>query len=192
MTSRKNDNSSNNNKSSSVKEKDVALVGGYMSSKIVTMSSNNSVLDVAKVMAERNISSIAITSGSKGKITGVLTERDIVKAVSKGIPVNGITAGSMMSSLPISIGKNSPVEDAAQLMVQKKVRHLLVKEEEDIASSRQQQQYDDTVGIITVTDIARYLKHKVAANTTKLQEQEVYSNDRYVELLRSEVWELFF
>ena len=135
-----------------------------MTTRMITMGGKDSMLDIAKRMAERNISSVAITDG-KDKIVGILTERDILKIVANSVPPKGITAGSLMSHPVVSIEKGSSVEDAARVMAQKKVRHLLVED----PSSRQ------TIGIVTVTDLARYLKQNLADE----------------ELAASQIWELF-
>jgi CBS domain-containing protein len=142
-----------------------ATVADYMTTRMTTMDSKDSVLDIAKMMAERSISSVAITD-DKSRIIGILTERDVVKAIANGVPPDGITVGSLMSHPVVSIEKGSSVEDAARVMAQKKLRHLLVED----ASNR------GIVGIITVTDLARYLKKNLADE----------------ELAASEVWELFF
>jgi CBS domain-containing protein len=139
-------------------------VADYMTTRMITMGGKDSMLDIAKRMAERNISSVAITDG-KDRIIGILTERDIVKIVANSVSPKGITAGSLMSYPVVSIEKGSSVEDAARVMAQKKVRHLLVED----SSSRQ------TIGIVTVTDLARYLKQNLADE----------------ELAASQIWELF-
>jgi CBS domain-containing protein len=140
-------------------------VADYMTTRMITMGWKDSVMDVAKRMIERNISSIAITD-DRGRVIGILTERDVVKIVANGVPASGITAGSLMSYPVLSIERGSSIEDAARVMAQKKLRHLLVED----AVNR------EMVGIITVTDLARYLKKNLADE----------------ELAASEVWELFF
>lgn len=142
-----------------------ATVEDYMTTRMVTMGWKDSVFDAAKRMLERNISSIAITD-DKDRIIGILTERDVVKVVANDMPPRDITAGSLMSYPVVSVEKGSSVEDAARVMGQKKLRHLLV---EDATTQ-------DIVGIITVTDLARYLKRNLADE----------------DLAASEVWELFF
>jgi CBS domain-containing protein len=141
-----------------------ASVADYMTTRMITMGWKDSVLDAAKRMMERSISSIAITDG-KGRIIGILTERDIVKTVANGVPLGSITAGSLMSYPVLSIEKGLSVEDAARVMAQKKLRHLLVEDANN----------QEVTGIITVTDLARYLKKNLADE----------------ELAASEVWELF-
>lgn len=142
-----------------------ATVADYMATVMTTRRKRDSVLDIARMMADRNISSIAITDDGD-RIAGILTERDIVRAIANGVPPDGITAGSLMSRPVVSIEKGSSVEDAARVMVQKKMRHLLV---EDAVRG-------EIVGIITATDLARHLRKNLADE----------------ELAASEVWELFF
>ena len=142
------------------------LVEDYMTVIPVTMNFKYSVLDIVKKMVAENISSIAIAD-DKEDIIGILTERDIVKIIANEIPPSEIPAGSLMSSQPVTVKNNAPIEEAAKIMAQKKVRHLLV---EDPSGK-------NIVGIITVSDLARYLKQK--SETGK-------------EILGSEVWELFF
>ena len=145
---------------------DDTLVEDYMTVITLTVNFKNSVLDIAKRMVAENISSIAITDNKK-EIIGILTERDIVKIIANEVPPGRITAGYLMSSPPVTVKNNAPIEEAAKIMAGKKVRHLLV---EDFSGN-------NIVGIITVTDLARYLKQKSRTGE---------------ELPASEVWEIFF
>jgi signal-transduction protein with cAMP-binding, CBS, and nucleotidyltransferase domain len=128
---------------------DDTLVEDYMTTTTVTMNFKNSALDVAKRMLAENISSIAITD-DEGGIVGILTERDMIKIVANELPPGGISAMSLMSFPTVNVKKNAPIEEAAKIMATKKLRHLIV---EDTYSK-------DVVGIITATDLARYLKQK--------------------------------
>jgi signal-transduction protein with cAMP-binding, CBS, and nucleotidyltransferase domain len=128
---------------------DNTLVEDYMTTTTVTMNFKNSVLDVAKKMLAENISSIAITD-DEGGIVGILTERDMIKVIANELAPGGISAMSLMSFPTVNVKKNAPIEEAAKIMATKKLRHLIV---EDTYSK-------DVVGIITATDLARYLKQK--------------------------------
>ena len=141
------------------------LVEDYMTTTTVTMNFKNSVLDIAKKMLAQNISSVPITD-DEGEIIGILTERDVIKIVANELPPGGISAMSLMSFPTVKIKEKAPIEEAAKIMATKKLRHLIV---EDTYGTR-------VVGIITVTDLARYLKEK----------------SKTEELSASEVWELFF
>jgi signal-transduction protein with cAMP-binding, CBS, and nucleotidyltransferase domain len=139
-------------------------VEDYMTTTTVTMYFKNSALDIAKKMFAENISSIAITDDEE-EIIGILTERDMIKVVANELPPGGISAMNLMSFPTVKVKKKTPIEEAAKIMATKKLRHLIV---EDAYGK-------DVVGIITVTDLARYLKQKSKTG----------------ELPASEVWELF-
>src|SRR5918995_3611395 len=145
---------------------DNTLVEDYMTTTTVTMNFKNSILDIAKKMLAENISSIPITD-DEGEIIGILTERDMVKIVANELAPGGISAMSLMSFPTVNVKKNAPIEEAAKIMATKKLRHLIV---EDTYGK-------DVVGIITATDLARYLREKSKTG-------EVPSS--------SEAWEVFF
>ena len=128
---------------------DDTLVEDYMTTTTVTMNFKNSVLDVAKKMLAENITSIAITD-DEGEIVGILTEHDMIKIVANELQPGGISAMSLMSFPTVNVKKNAPIEEAAKIMATKKLRHLIV---EDTYSK-------DVVGIITATELSRYLKQK--------------------------------
>jgi signal-transduction protein with cAMP-binding, CBS, and nucleotidyltransferase domain len=144
---------------------DDTLVEDYMTITTVTMNFKNSVLDIAKKMLAENISSIPITD-DEGGIIGILTERDMIKIIANELPPAGISAMSLMSFPTVKVKKKAPIEEAAKIMTTRKLRHLIVEGTYG----------NDVVGIITVTDLARYLKQK----------------SRTGELPASEVWEVFF
>jgi predicted transcriptional regulator len=98
-----------------------------------------------------------------------------VKGISRGLSADQITAGSLMSTPLLSIRNDRPIQEAARLMIKNKVRHLLVEDS-----------YHGLAGIITTTDLARYLKQELMTATTRNDRKEESSE------LLSEVWELFF
>jgi len=172
----------------------MSSVEDYMNARMIMRDSKASVLELAKVMVEWNVSSVAITDEEDNKkVVGILTERDIVKSIAKGVPPGGITAGSLMSSSMLSIRKDQPIEEAALLMIRNKVRHLLV---EDPSSS------NGVIGIITTTDLARYLQKRMKHTATHIEDekeqqqqsqpQSSSSLSSSEQLLLSEAWELYF
>ena len=91
----------------------------------------------------------------------------MIKIIANELPPSGISAMSLMSFPTVKVKKKAPIEEAAKIMATKKLRHLIV---EDTYG-------EDIVGIITVSDLARYLKQK--SKTGELP-------------AASEVWEIFF
>lgn len=174
----------------------MSSVEDYMNTKMVMRDSKASVFELAKVMVDWGVSSVAITdeedqNNNNKKVIGIVTERDIVKSIAKGVPPDGgggsgrITAGSIMSSPILSIRKGQPIEEAALLMIRNKVRHLLV-EDPDARNV--------VIGIISTTDLARYLKKRMKQATADREDEKEgqQPSSSSSQVLLSEAWELYF
>ena len=181
----------------------MSSVEDYMSTRLVIRGLKSSVFELAKVMVDSNVSSVAIMEqedaeqqqGNK-RVIGILTERDIIKSIAKGVPLDDITAGSSMSSSPLlSVRKDQSIEEAALLMIKNRVRHLLIEDPD---------QQNSVIGIITTTDLARYLRKRMKESTIAAaaateankeqtgQERQEQSSPVSSERLLSEAWELYF
>jgi CBS domain-containing protein len=123
-----------------------------MTNKLQTIEGSSSVLDAAKKMRDKNISSLVVVNSSNKPI-GIITERDLVRKVcandssSKNTKVKDI-----LSDVLVTTDALSEVGVAADIMIQNNVRHLLVVEGDDITKP---------LGIITPTDFAGYLKENL-------------------------------
>ena len=176
----------------------MSSVQDYMNTRMVMRDSKASLLELAKAMVDSNVSSVAITDEEENnkKVIGILTERDIVKSIAKGASPNAVTAGSLISSPIISVRKDQPIEEAALIMIRNKVRHLLVEDSSSSSSSARNEGV--IIGIITATDLARYLKKRMKetttiATTTAAAKEDVKEQQTSSEqLLLSEAWELYF
>jgi len=93
-------------------------------------------------MKREGVGSVLIVEGNKAK--GIVTERDIVrKAVAEGKPYDTPLA-EIMSHPLIVIHENAPLEDAAKIMRDGKIKRLPVVNDEG-----------SVVGIITEDDIMK-------------------------------------
>ena len=133
------------------------LVGELMTQKLETIGTSSSSQEASKKMKDNNISSLIVIDDSNNKPTGIVTERDLVRKVcvndrssSKNMLIKNI-----MSSPLVTIDARLPVEAAADVMIQNKVRHLLVVEDNDI---------NRPLGIVTPTDFVGYLKENLNIN----------------------------
>jgi signal-transduction protein with cAMP-binding, CBS, and nucleotidyltransferase domain len=133
------------------------LVGELMTQKLETIGTSSSSQEASKKMKDNNVSSLIVIDDSNNKPTGIVTERDLVRKVcvndrssSKNMLIKNI-----MSSPLVTIDARLPVEAAADVMIQNKVRHLLVVEDNDI---------NRPLGIVTPTDFVGYLKENLNVN----------------------------
>lgn len=92
-----------------------------------------------------------VTIPLEDKPIGIVTERDLVRQVcTKDVSSNSIIVHEIMSSPIATIDANSSVEVAADIMIQDKVRHLIVMKGEN-----------KVLGIITSSDFIDYLEDKL-------------------------------
>jgi CBS domain-containing protein len=123
----------------------------FMRKRIETIRVAESVQETAKKMKEKNISSLLVVD-KDNKPIGLITERDLVRKVCIGdVPPSAITNKKLMSSPIITIDSKESPSIAADLMLQKNVRHLLVVDTDND---------DRPVGIVTPLDFTRSQEFK--------------------------------
>jgi CBS domain-containing protein len=133
------------------------FVGELMTQKLETIGILSSAQEASKKMRDNNVSSLVVIDDSNNKPTGIVTERDLVRKVCVNDTSSNNSSRSMlikniMSSPLVTIDARLPVEAAADVMIQNKVRHLLVVENNDI---------NRPLGIVTPTDFVAYLKENL-------------------------------
>ncbi len=120
-----------------------------MSKNVVKVNYEISALEISKTMVKHRISSVVIIDNND-KIIGIVTEKDLIKEIcAKNLLANTLTAAKVMSSPLITISKNSTINDATKLMVEKKIKHLAILENNDI------------IGILTTYDLINLLRNKI-------------------------------
>jgi CBS domain-containing protein len=130
----------------------VTSIGQLMTEKLETIALSNSAQQAAKKMRDKNVSSLLVVD-IFDKPTGMVTERDLVRKVCvHDASCSKIPLKDIMSSPLATIDALSPVEVAADIMIQNRVRHLLVVENDDIK---------EPLGIITPTDFVGFLKENL-------------------------------
>jgi len=115
-------------------------VKDIMVTDVKTTTPETTAQKAAKKMIEHGIGCLIVVSN--GKLSGIVTERDMTKKIvmtgksSPDTPVKNI-----MEKDVIMIGPESSVEDACEVMMDKKIKKLPVLEK------------DNLIGIITAMDI---------------------------------------
>ena len=131
----------------------MAKVRDIMQKNVITIDSQKTALDAAKLMEEKDISFLIIQQDDKP--IGVVTERDFVrKVVASDKNASSIPLIEIMSPKYRSVGPETDIEDAVQKMLNYNIRRLIVTEN------------DSVVGVITQTDLTGHLRSKILINGT--------------------------
>jgi CBS domain-containing protein len=126
-------------------------ISDFMRKSVETIGESEPVQVTARRMKDRNISSLLIVD-KDDKPVGLITERDLVRKVCvKDVHVSTVTNKEIMSSPLITINSKESPSIAADLMLQKNVRHLLVVDTSNA---------DKPVGIVTPLDFTRFQDFK--------------------------------
>ena len=118
----------------------MASVGAHMSSDLVTVAPDELLSAAAGRMAERRVGAALVLDGER--LTGILTERDVLRAVAAG-GVESAPVSAWMTHGPETIEPSDTTDHAAVLMIHGGFRHLPV-----VDGGR-------PVGILSIRDLVR-------------------------------------
>ncbi len=125
----------------------------------LTIGANSSVLEGAKAMKRSNHGWALV--GTTADPQGIVTEWDILsKVIAEGWDTQKVTMGEIMSTTLVSVDSGAALSEVSQLMTERGVRRLLVKEGNQI------------IGFITSkTVLARMNEYvdKISAQISRLQ-----------------------
>lgn len=120
-----------------------SLVKDYMKTNVVTAPKTATLKEIAEAMAKNNTGSVVITEGSKP--VGIVTERDIVRAIGNGKGLDA-KAQEVMPSKLYTVREDTPISGALSVMRTFNIRHLPVVDEKG-----------NLKGIISIRDLAKAL-----------------------------------
>ncbi|MEM2137443.1 MAG: CBS domain-containing protein [Candidatus Methanomethylicia archaeon] len=140
-----------------------------MSKNPITAPSSSSILEVSKVMRDRNVGSVIIVDDDKP--VGIVTERDlVVKVLASGMD-SGNHVSTIMSKPLITIKPSIRIVDAAKIMAKNNIRRLVVMDGNVM------------VGIITEKDILKVAPEiiEILLETIKINRfEESYSGGGFM------------
>ena len=116
------------------------VVRMHMSRDLLSVEPSETITQVAQRMVERNVGAVLVLDG--GRPVGIMTERDLMRAVARGLHGDAVVA-EYMTKDPETIAPDDTTQHAAVLMIHGGFRHLPVVER------------DVVVGILSIRDLMR-------------------------------------
>lgn len=86
--------------------------------------------DVARVLTDKNIGALGVYAHNAHDLVGVVTERDLVHALARGLDPEQTAVTEVMTGSPIVAEGPISRWEAARLMHEGDVRHLIVRDGE--------------------------------------------------------------
>lgn len=127
-------------------------------STVFTVEPTASVAYAAKFLAEHGIGALVVT-GADGRTVGIISERDIVSALSaRGAAVLEIAISDIMTRKVVTCSRQDKIVDVMQQMTEGKFRHLPVVEEGRL------------VGLVSIGDIVKSRIEQIERESHELRE----------------------
>lgn len=121
------------------------LVKEIMSKRLVMVAPGASVFDAVKSMVENRISGVVVEDAKRA--AGMLTMRDVCsRVIVGGRDARRTSVAEVMTQPVVTVPLLGTVEDAAQLMGERRIKRLVVVDEKDRA-----------LGVVTAMDIVSSL-----------------------------------
>ena len=102
----------------------MATVRQVMSTEVVTLPGSTPMVEAARHMVRRHIGSVLVVDGTM--LSGILTERDVLRAAGKPTDMAAESVSRWMSPEPITCSPEIDTEEAAEMMLSGGFRHLPV------------------------------------------------------------------
>jgi CBS domain-containing protein len=112
---------------------DVPVAGGaatvvvFSADNVATVAPDATLLDVAKELVLDEVGLLVV--GTPERVEGVVSERDVVRAVAAGNDPAATPVSAVASTRVVWCDPTTTVDEAAQLMMAEYVRHVLVEDD---------------------------------------------------------------
>jgi CBS domain-containing protein len=118
----------------------MAVARNHMSRDLLTVAPGDALGEVAQRMVDRDVGAVLVMVGEE--LTGILTERDVLRAVAAGIEDETIVS-DWMTRDPETMSPDDTTQNAAVLMIHGGFRHMPLVEGERV------------VGMLSIRDLMR-------------------------------------
>jgi len=118
---------------------------------VVTVDGNKSVGELVALLAEHRIGAVVVSEDGS-RVDGIVSERDVVRALSTRPDLLAAPISSIMTAQVLSVAPDATFEDLMRLMTDRRVRHVPV-----LADGK-------LMGIVSIGDV---VKHRIEALETE-------------------------
>lgn len=120
----------------------MATLGELMTREILEVAPEDTLGQAAESMVERGVGSAVVSDF--GRLIGILTERDLLRAVAGRVHSSEARVREWMTADPVTASESTELKDAAETMLEQGFRHLPVVDD------------DRAVGIVSIRDVVEW------------------------------------
>ena len=120
-------------------EEELMTIGDLTGDDVVTLDPAATLVEASVAMAGADIGAVVL--GTAADVRGIVSERDIVRAVAEATDLAATPASAVASTLLVWADSSASVDDVAEQMMEMWVRHVLIEQDGGL------------VGIVSARDI---------------------------------------
>ncbi len=110
---------------------------------IFAITPEASVADLVRTLAERRVGALLVRD-SGGALAGIVSERDIVRALGSREAVMNDPIASIMTTDVVTVSQEADVSDLMRLMTERRIRHVPVVDDDD-----------SLIGVVSIGDVVK-------------------------------------
>ena len=126
----------------------MATLGELMTRDVLAVAPEDTLGETATKMVDRGVGSVVVSD--YGRIIGILTERDMLRAMADRTHPSQARVREWMTTQPITATESTDAAEAARIMLENNFRHLPVMEQ------------GRAVGIVSIRDVAQWIAEQAA------------------------------
>jgi CBS domain-containing protein len=111
-------------------------------SEVVTLSPESTVQDLVRLLVDKRIGAVVITSEDES-VVGIVSERDVVHGLVRDPAILEHPVSAIMTGEVVTADPDQSVHDLAKLMTERRIRHVPVMDRDGLA------------GIISIGDVVK-------------------------------------
>lgn len=113
-----------------------------MTKDVLTVAPEDTIGEAAQKMTERSVGAVVVSDF--GRMIGIFTERDVMRAVAGRVHSSEARVREWMTPDPVTMAEDASVEEAGNTMIERGFRHIPVVTD------------DRAVGIVSIRDVAEW------------------------------------
>ena len=125
------------------------LISQLLTRDVISIGENKTIYNAIKLLGKNNIGALPVLNNNM-QLCGIISERDIIREISNNLSVNFKKSfiNTIMTSVVITINKNTKSEDIMDIMSKNKIRHIPIIENKLL------------IGIVSIGDVVKRLLEK--------------------------------
>ena len=124
-------------------------IGAVMQVQVVSVGPDQTAADAIRRMLDAGIGSVVVVEDTT--LVGIFTERDVLRLAGSGVDFEHVPLRAAMTRDPLTISVDDGILEAAQLMGERRLRHLPVVQDGNL------------VGMVSIRDVLGFLAERLYA-----------------------------